>query len=262
MANNIQNKLQIVGVKDEAKKVFDFISSKDEDGKPIQIDFNKIKPMPAGMEANPHSGIEIWLKICTGKCDFNSLFENSAQKKTYGEVWTEDKENGFDNMLNYMETSRAMKVLLHEGGRKTVEEFNDEEFEIFIQCLKNHRQHKFFSWYKWSLENWGTKWNAYAQNDKRNTGDTIYFETANNAPIELMKELSKKFPNVTIFLSYADEDSGSNTGKFEMKNGEVLWFNQPESQSKEGYEFYFELHPDRKGDYKLVEDKYEYVDEE
>jgi len=138
---------------------------------------------------------------------------------------------------------------------------SDEDFNTFIQCLKNYRKYGSISWYDWSTENWGTKWNAYSQNDERNTEDTIHFQTAWSSPVDLIIELSKQFPNVTLFLDYADEDSGSNTGKFEIKGGEVVTFIQPESQSKEGYDIYFDLNPDSVKDFKLVNGKYEYVEE-
>jgi hypothetical protein len=46
MPNHIQNKLTIIGKTNVIKEVLSFISSIDDEKKPIQMDFNKILPMP------------------------------------------------------------------------------------------------------------------------------------------------------------------------------------------------------------------------
>lgn len=256
MPNHIQNRLQVIGDNEEVQKVFNHIKGKTDDGKKVQIDFNKIKPMPQGMNAECHSGIKMWVEICTGQLDFASLFK--PMEDTAANLF---KNNQYRTLSSRMAANTAMEHLT--GQRKgNVKDMTEKDFNGFIQCLKNFREHGSTSWYEWCIANWGTKWNAYDQNDKRNTTDTIYFQTAWSSPIALIQELSKMFPLVKLELTYADEDSGSNTGKILFANGEAEEVNQPESQSKEGYDLYFELHPDRINDYKLVGGKYEYVEEE
>jgi len=256
MPNHIQNRLTVTGNKDEVTKLFASISSEDKEGVKEQIDFNKIVPMPEGMDVSVHSGVETWVEICTGQVDFNLLFtslpdsiSNLMQQQQYG------------TLSSRLSANTAMETLM--GKRKgNVKDFTDEEFDGFVQCLKNFRSTGFHSWYNWAIKNWGTKWNAYGQNDKRNTENAIYFETGWSSPIGLIQKLSAKFPELTLQLDYADEDSGSNTGMIQFVNGEATNVIQPESQSKEGYDIYFDLHPDSKADYKLVGDKYEYIEEE
>ena len=77
-----------------------------------------------------------------------------------------------------------------------------------------------------------------------------------------MAELSKLYPACTLQFDYADEDSGSNVGMITFKNGEAIEVVQPESLSKEAYDIYFELHPDSISNYRLVGNKYEYVEED
>lgn len=78
-----------------------------------------------------------------------------------------------------------------------------------------------------------------------------------------MLKMSEQCKDVEFEYMYADEDSGSNTGKMRIKNGEILESIFPESQSVEGYEIYFEIHPDYRNDYKLNENGvYVYNDEE
>lgn len=256
MPNHIQNRLQVIGDNDEVQKLLNHINGNYDDGKEMQIDFNKIKPMPKELNIEVHSGVEMWAEICTGQIDFASLFQ--PMETSASEMF---KNGKYGTLASRMSAGTAMEHLT--GKRKgNVKDLSEADFNTFIQCLKNVREHGFISWYEWRKKNWGTKWNAYNQNDKRTTDDTIYFQTAWSSPLELMQELSKLFPLVKLAFTYADEDSGSNAGKILFENGEAIEVNQPEGQSTEAYEIYFELHPDRKENYKLVEGKYEYVEED
>lgn len=221
-------------------------------------DFNKIFPMPEGLEIGCHSGIETWVEICTGQINFKSLFANSG--KSFGEIWGGDPGgNGFDTMMNSMKASTAMECIIGQKGRKNVKDFSDEDFESFIQVLKNYRKHGFMSWYQWAIKNWGTKWNSY---DCNKISENIYeFGTAWSGVPHLIDLISKDFPSVFIRYKYSAEDTGSNCGTGEYRGGQIT-FTQFESQSKEAYELAFDLRPSRKDDYQLVGDKYEYVDKE
>lgn len=256
MPNHIQNRLQVIGYNSEVQKVLNHIRGKNSDGGEIQIDFNKIKPMPKSLNIVHHSGVEMWVKICTGQIDFASLFRPTGASGS--EMFKGEK---LDALLNRMSAQTAMEHLT--GERKgNVKDFSESDFDTFVQALKNVRDFGFMSWYDWSIENWGTEWNAYSQNDSRNTADTIYFQTAWSSPIELIRQLSAMFPMVKIAFTYADEDSGSNAGKILFESGEATQSNQPENQSIEAFDIYFELHPDSRDDYKLVEGRYEYIDDD
>lgn len=74
------------------------------------------------------------------------------------------------------------------------------------------------SWYEWSLKNWDTKWNSYSHKVE---GDTITFETAWSHPDIIIRTLSEMFPDVTMEVEFADEDIGSNLGKYYIVNGEA-----------------------------------------
>lgn len=257
MPNHIQNRLTFIGTSAEVKKIMNAIASKDEGGKAVQIDFNKIIPMPESLNLQIHSGIETWVKICTGQIDFSPLFKGLPSSPS--DLF---KNGDYKTLSNSMAASTAMECITGQKDGGNVKDFSDEDFDMFIKALKNVRAYGFVSWYEWALKNWGTKWNAYGQNDERNTNNTIYFETAWSCPLELICHLSRLFPKIQIDIAYADEDSGSNTGKISFKDGNAIEVYQPESQSKDGYDIYFELHPGRQDDYELKNGKYEYKDED
>jgi hypothetical protein len=97
-------------------------------------------------------------------------------------------------------------------------------------------------WYSWSIQYWGTKWNAYDCNN----GDygTISFDTAWSTPFPVMQKLARMFPELSFEVKFADEDLGSNCGKYTFENGELIEEYQPEGTEAlkyaceiKGYEF-------------------------
>lgn len=75
------------------------------------------------------------------------------------------------------------------------------------------------NWYDWSIEHWGTKWNCC---NAEKAGFSFTFETAWSAPVPVIKELSRQFPDVDIALDYADEDIGRNCGTYVFSGGVVV----------------------------------------
>lgn len=77
-------------------------------------------------------------------------------------------------------------------------------------------------WRPWSIDNWGTKWNAYSTSlESGESGLTeLRFDTAWAHPYPVIEKLSKKFPNAVIQVSYADENLGYNLGKYSIQNDE------------------------------------------
>lgn len=69
----------------------------------------------------------------------------------------------------------------------------------------------FEGWYDWCVQNWGTKWNACEVefNDEREWVRSPYyiFQTAWDAPVPIVLEMSRQFPNLEFSLE-SDEESG------------------------------------------------------
>lgn len=110
-------------------------------------------------------------------------------------------------------------------------------------------------WYNWNAKNWGTKWNSYSH--EKEAINIYTFETAWASVHQIVNVISAAFPEVTIKYSWADEDTGSNCGRSVYKNG-LQELTQPESQSLEAYELAFELRPDNRQHYELVDGGYQY----
>jgi hypothetical protein len=90
-------------------------------------------------------------------------------------------------------------------------------------------------WYSWRLAHWGTKWDAYDIDFW--DGNQITFSTAWSTPTQVIKALSKHFPDVTIWVTYYDEDLGSNLGEYTCEGGAVVELTEYSSGSPEAHQF-------------------------
>lgn len=114
-------------------------------------------------------------------------------------------------------------------------------------------------WYNWNTKNWGSKWGGYSY--ERLGITTFIFETAWSSCHIIIEAMSLQFPSVTIKYTWADEDTGHNSGRAVYHNG-LIEMDRPEGGTKEAYDISFELRPDRKENYELINGKYQYKDEE
>jgi len=74
-------------------------------------------------------------------------------------------------------------------------------------------------WYHWCIQNWETKWDAYDY--KEWDGNMLRFCTAWSPPRPVIQALSKKFPELTFRLQYADEGWGY-VGETTFAGGAVI----------------------------------------
>lgn len=116
-------------------------------------------------------------------------------------------------------------------------------------------------WYGWSIDNWGTKWNAYQQSDLRTKENVLYFTTAWSCPIDLIKKLSWIFPEIELEIAWVDENLGYNLGIIKFKDGEIIEEILPEGGSFGARKLFFEITQESHEDYGMNEN-YEYIDED
>lgn len=111
---------------------------------------------------------------------------------------------------------------------------------IFRGSLGQEEREKYgtLNWYDWSIDNWGTKWNAYYPQEPE--GTTFAFCTAWSTPEPVMKALAEKF-KVDVEVNYADEDLGNNCGMYRYdENGALVAEYCPENY-EEGLKFACEV---------------------
>lgn len=161
-------------------------------GKESAVDFNALLPMPAGMAVECSTRVTWLADFCCGKISLQPT----------------------DTLGNLK--SQNQITCLREGGALALD---DAAFEQFVQCLRNLRAHGTSSWYDWSCQHWGTKWNAYDVSEEEGA---VRFDTAWSPPIPMLEALAAKFPDDLIVLQWADADIGNdNCGTMTWLRGQV-----------------------------------------
>ena len=103
---------------------------------------------------------------------------------------------------NHLEVS-GDEIQLREFVEKStinIEENNEFSFEGTLP--RGDRK----DWYEWSLENWGTKWDACEAHVDHNDIDyfAVTFDTAWGPPINWLKNIIKDFPDLQFALEYEE----------------------------------------------------------
>lgn len=85
------------------------------------------------------------------------------------------------------------------------------------------------NWYDWNVRNWGTKWDVAVHDDEKypdthmtDEGDeyiSYSFNTAWSPPTEAIEKLVAQYPNLTINLTYQEEQGWG--GEITWEGGEV-----------------------------------------
>lgn len=228
MPNYIKNRLTIYGDNSRTKELLSFIhGGKNERGGEIYIDFDKIIPCPEEIKA-------------VGEIDSNLI---------------DHVKNKYDIKPHDVPIIAALVI----RNRQNLRPIGAEEQTIFEKACIAYETTGFIYWYDWNVAMWGTKWNALSQQKIGNR--VIEFETAWSGAGRVIEALISKFPDLNIELKWSDEDTGSNSGILKSIEGKPYYW-RPENQSLDAYELAFDLRPNYREDYRLVDGKYEYVDEE
>ena len=96
----------------------------------------------------------------------------------------------------------------------------------FIEKIKkyiNIRLYGYDNWYNWSIDNWGTKWDACEPHIDHNDIDyfAVSFESAWAPPINWIDHIMKDFPDLCFTLEY--EEPGMGFGGRLSAQYEVMW---------------------------------------
>ena len=143
------------------------------------------------------------------------------------------KQMSQDEMINIVYRSLAEKtdripvslvnefVTYGKCGEKTdvtspLEQYVREEYNI--------QKYGYQDWYRWSLDNWGTKWNANVEDCLVNQDmQYLEFSTAPFPPKPVIHKLSELFPQLEISCVYCEEDlCKGQCGEFSYIGGECV----------------------------------------
>lgn len=199
-----------------------------EDGR-TRFDFNKVIPMPESLSIESGSITdEAIIYYVTDKCTLPLRAISKDDKELVGK-----KINNRFSKGSWVEEI-FMRVLerTHDAPASKKEDLFNKG-QIYVS---NIRKYGHATWYEWCCENWGTKWNAYS--NEQEDDDTIIFETAWSNPEPVMLKLSSMYPDATIEHWWADEDMGCNDGYRAYRGGCIIEGDYCDSCSNEAYEIY------------------------
>lgn len=196
MPNHVMNKLTVTGDPQEIKEMLESIQN-DKDGFGT-IDFNKIIPMPESMNIESGSNTDKGLKAYTG----------------FIQVYTLDGTREDADLENI--PIEAEKAFLRMRT-----DITPAQWALGKTAYENQSKYGAPTWYEWSINNWGTKWNAYEcmPCDFIDSPAELSFWTAWTAPHPVLQRLSEQYPKLTLIHEWADEDIGMNCGRREYHDG-------------------------------------------
>jgi len=158
--------------------------------------FNRVIPMPEELNITCGSLTDIGKKLVAG--DHKAVLE-------YPWVINQMQENQLSLIkINAMRNSRP-KLLAWFAKH------NPEAIELGKQAVTNIAKYGYDTWYDWSIEKWGTKWDAYHHalgDDNSDTMYSCYFETAWSPAFPILEVMSAAFPDLSFRMAYADEGGG------------------------------------------------------
>jgi hypothetical protein len=119
------------------------------------------------------------------------------------------KVQGEDNKFSLNQLHPMPKCL--EGSTKGFFSNEDEQKALEEQSKKNIEECGHANWYDWANDEWSTKWGAcdvsyeYDGAVKDGHEAIIKFESAWCPAVELIRNISSKFPTLVFSLSYTEE---------------------------------------------------------
>ncbi len=215
MPNYVINSVKMTGSQSEIAEICEMLTCRKFDSEEA-IDFNNVVKMPESMNL-----------VCGGsdKWYVAAYIQSLPEKDRLG-LAQKLLIDGF--LKNYYQkysdafTKKIPEDVLSRMQEKFREEYKDiqpssveEVGKTYIDNILNYGAD---TWYDWCSQNWGSKWGAMQSyiND-----DNFGFDTAWSAALPVTKKLSEMFPDVEFSHEYADEDIGSNCGRFKFKSGEI-----------------------------------------
>lgn len=227
MPNHVKNIVKMEGI--TKLPLFKTEYDKYEKRDVVSFDFNKIIPMPESLDIESGSitdeGIIYYV---TDRC----TLPLRAIKEEYRKLADKNVRNIFSNGSWAEEVFARVLERTHDMPDKEKEELY-QRGKIYVSNIENYG---YTTWYDWSIDNWGTKWNAYS--NEQEDEDTISFETAWSNPEPIMLKLSEMYPEATIEHWWADEDMGNNDGYRVYRGGKIVEGDYHDSCSNEAYETY------------------------
>ena len=205
MPNHITNILTIKGNKqgvDDCLKAIKGTETDEEGSHERLVDFDRIIPRPKSLDITSGSNIDNAVAVI-------------KNDKAY-----------FEKMLDYPWVKEKGLTTTEQIRKHLKFNLSPKDLEEGKAAIENLEKYGCKDWYSWSIQYWGTKWNAYDQIEVEL--GVIRFDTAWSTPFPVIRKLAGMFPYLDFEVKFADEDLGFNCGAYEFHYGELVGEYQPE----------------------------------
>lgn len=170
-----------------------------------KVTFEKLIPMPKTLNITEGDITEKAIAYVMSKKEPDEFFKlKTLLEKTkddyYENLWNKYKNAFSIEKLKELEKKAICYVPAETEralGIKTLEEFGN-------LCLNNISQYGYVSWYDWSCDNWGTKWDALESKGTPEEGELTFF-TAWCEPKNVIEKLLEKHKTRKIEWQYEEE---------------------------------------------------------
>lgn len=239
MPNYVTNIIFINGPAEQVSKLLDQIAF---DGKPGTFDFNKVIPMPKGLDLTEGSVAEKALDVYLSVMNPDNRSKLVAGEKLTAEEFLSAVQDARACRHFYIPATQLSDKQIAEIVENSKVKTPESLIRMGKQYLTNYREYGATTWYDWSIKHWGTKWNNAPDTPvwDEKTG-CLHFDTAWSMPEPIFKELSRQYPDLNLDVSWADEDIGYNVGNREYKNGKQISEYIPEPGTQEAEEMAFDI---------------------
>ena len=178
MPNHVTHKMIVTGEQSRLDEFKEYVSGEEDCD---CISFDKIIPMPKILRDTVSGGGvsegEIALLIMEGNLEAWSEWVHRYESVTSP-----------DEYVAYIKQHRPNSI------------------EQAMLCRQAKEETGYSDWYSWSIENWGTKWDAYDTSLSEEYGRLEYvFDTAWSVPEPIFNKLFDKFPDLNFEIGFFDE---------------------------------------------------------
>lgn len=235
MPNWVKNKI-ILGNSEFGQRLIDKYTILNSDTKEIEFDFNKAIEMPKELEIEFSSKSDSALSLYLTRINpFITYYGLDSDKLV---------EVEYNNLINKFKSKSIMATsftLSLDKINELVLKYNEEDLlSLGKRQVDNVVKYNAINWYDWSINNWGTKWNA--SNFKiYDNNKILMFETAWDPACEIIIEISKQNPDIKFAFLYSDEAIGTHVGYLLLKAGHIDFKGTFEDYSIDAYKLAFDL---------------------
>ncbi|MDP8185350.1 hypothetical protein [Phocoenobacter skyensis] len=198
MSNWCENKLTVSGSKEEIEQIKSKLFRQDSKSGKLILDFNLVAPIPRELKED-----FVWGKeksaILLLKAEPSCLFKDYLQTEYANDL----SESALQTLLNSDLNCTVKEFIEWLNANPSIQEALNIDLKAGYEAIENISKYGFSNWYDWSLNHWGTKWNATTSSISiEDEKITCFFNTANCYPAKWFISLGELFPDSKMALDY------------------------------------------------------------